>query len=90
MNRKITAMLLIAAAVLTNAAFTVLGSVFNYPDILKEPTDEILATFREQQGAVTADGEGARSEVGEAADLLPRAGGERGLRRFCRGDKLSV
>lgn len=53
MNRKTTALLLIAAAVLTNAAFTVLGSVFNYPDILKEPTDEILAGFREHQGAVT-------------------------------------
>ena len=53
MNRKATALLLIAAAVLTNAAFTVLGSVFNYPDVLKEPTDEILASFREHQGAVT-------------------------------------
>ncbi len=37
MNRKTTAVLLIAAAVLTNAAFTVLGSVFDYPDVLKEP-----------------------------------------------------
>lgn len=53
MNRKTTAGLLIAAAVLTNAAFTVLGSVFNYPDVLKEPTTEILTSFRENQGAVT-------------------------------------
>ena len=53
MNRKTTAVLLLAAAVLTNAAFTVLGSVFNYPDVLKEPTSEILASFREHQGAVT-------------------------------------
>lgn len=53
MNRKTTAILLLTAAVLTNAAFTVLGSVFNYPDVLKEPTREILATFREHQGAVT-------------------------------------
>ena len=53
MNRKTTAILLMTAALLTNAAFTVLGSVFNYPDVLKEPTSEILASFREHQGAVT-------------------------------------
>jgi Domain of unknown function (DUF4386) len=53
MNRKTTAVLLLTAAVLTNAAFTVLGSVFDYPDVLKEPTSEILASFREHQGAVT-------------------------------------
>ena len=53
MNRKLTATLLIAAAVLTNAAFTVLGTVFNYPDVLKEPVEEILAKFRASQNAVT-------------------------------------
>ena len=53
MNRKLTAVLLITAAVLTNVAFTVLGSVFNYPDILKEPVDEILTAFRASQAAVT-------------------------------------
>jgi len=53
MNRKLTATLLIAAAVLTNAAFTVLGAVFNYPDVLKEPVEEILAKFRASQNAVT-------------------------------------
>jgi hypothetical protein len=52
MNRKLTATLLIAAAVLTNAAFTVLGIVFNYPDVLKEPVEEILAQFRASQNAV--------------------------------------
>jgi hypothetical protein len=52
MNRKLTATLLIAAAVLTNAAFTVLGTVFNYPDVLKEPVEEILAKFRASQNAV--------------------------------------
>jgi hypothetical protein len=41
MNNKLTATLLIAAAVLTNAAFTVLGTVFNYPDILSEPVDDM-------------------------------------------------
>jgi hypothetical protein len=52
MNRKLTAALLIAGAVLTNAAFTVLGMVFNYPDVLKEPVEEILAKFRASQTAV--------------------------------------
>ena len=52
MNKKLTAALLIVAAVLTNAAFTVLGTVFNYPDILAEPVDDILAAFRAHQTAV--------------------------------------
>ena len=52
MNRKLTAALLIVAAVATNIAFTALGSVFDYPDILKQPTDAILAAFRAHQGAV--------------------------------------
>jgi hypothetical protein len=52
MNRKLTATLLIAAAVLTNAAFIALGMVFNYPDVLKEPVEEILAQFRASQSAV--------------------------------------
>ena len=54
MNRKLTAVLLVAAAILTNAAFTILGTVFNYPDVLKEPTAEVLADFRAHQGAVTS------------------------------------
>ena len=53
MNRKTTAVLLITAAVLTNAAFTVLGSIFDYPDVLKEPVADILASFREHQGQVS-------------------------------------
>ena len=52
MNRKSTAALLVTVAVLTNLAFTALGSIFNYPDILEEPTDDILAAFRGSQGAV--------------------------------------
>ena len=54
MNNKLTAALLITAAVLTNAAFTVLGTVFNYPDVLGEPVDDILAAFRANQTAVVA------------------------------------
>jgi hypothetical protein len=52
MNHKRTALLLIAAAVLTNVAFTALGSVFNYPDVLNKPAGEVLSTFRDHQGAV--------------------------------------
>lgn len=43
MNRELTAALLVTAAVLTNVAFTALGTVFNYPDVLKEPVGEVLA-----------------------------------------------
>ena len=53
MNRKLTAIALIAAAVFTNAAFTVLGNVFNYPDVLKEPNRVVLARFHEHQGSVS-------------------------------------
>jgi hypothetical protein len=53
MNRKLTAITLIAAALLTNAGFTALGSIFNYPDVLKEPTSAILDRFREHQSSVS-------------------------------------
>lgn len=54
MNRTFTAALLIAAAVLTNVAFFALGSIFNYPDVLKEPATEILTAFRADQGPIVA------------------------------------
>ncbi len=45
---------LTVASLLAIAGFTVLGSVFSYPQILEEPTAVILQTFREHQGtAVT-------------------------------------
>jgi hypothetical protein len=53
MNRKLTAVLLILAAVLANVAFSALGSIFNYPDVLDEPAGAVLASFREHQGAVS-------------------------------------
>jgi len=43
---------LASASLLAIAGFTVLGSVFEYPQILEEPTSDILALFRENQGAV--------------------------------------
>jgi Domain of unknown function (DUF4386) len=53
MNRKLTAIALITAALFTNAGFAALGSIFNYPDVLKEPTGEILDRFREHQSSVS-------------------------------------
>ncbi len=54
MNAKLTASLLILAAVLANVGFTALGSIFNYPDVLDEPAGKVLAAFRDDQGAVSA------------------------------------
>jgi hypothetical protein len=54
MNPRITASLLIAAAVLANVGFTALGSIFNYPDVLDEPAGRVLASFRDHEGAVSA------------------------------------
>jgi hypothetical protein len=54
MNPRLTATLLILAAVLANLAFTALGSIFNYPDVLDEPAGQVLASFREHEGAVSA------------------------------------
>jgi hypothetical protein len=54
MNPKLTASLLIIAAVLANVGFTALGSIFNYPDVLDEPAGDVLASFRDHEGAVSA------------------------------------
>jgi len=53
MNRKATAVLLIAAAVLTNLAFTARGTVLNNPDVRKEPVADVLTDFRASQAAVS-------------------------------------
>lgn len=54
MTRRRTAVLMIAAAALANLAFTWLGSVFDYPDVLGHPVDEILAAFSAREPAVIA------------------------------------
>jgi hypothetical protein len=53
MNRKLTAALLVLAAVLANVGFTALGSIFNYPDVLDEPAGRILASFSANESAVS-------------------------------------
>jgi Domain of unknown function (DUF4386) len=54
MTPRRTAVLMIGAAVLVNVAFTGLGAVFDYPDVLKQPADDVLASFRGSQTAVSA------------------------------------
>lgn len=54
MTTRITAALLITAAVLANLAFAALGSVFDYPDVLDRPAADVLAAFRAHEGAVSA------------------------------------
>jgi len=54
MTPKVTAALLIVAAVMANVAFAALGSIFNYPDVLDEPAGDVLASFRAHEGAVSA------------------------------------
>ena len=49
-RRAATALAL--ASALAIAGFTFLGSIFEYPQILEEPTGDILALYREHQGAV--------------------------------------
>jgi hypothetical protein len=53
-TRRLAAATMAAAALLAIAGFTALGSVFEYPQILKEPTADILALYRAHQGAVMA------------------------------------
>src|SRR5664279_3000528 len=53
-TRRLAASGMAGAALLAIAGFTALGSIFDYPKILKEPTDHILEAFRENQTAVTS------------------------------------
>jgi hypothetical protein len=53
-TRRLAAAAMTTAALLAIAGFTALGSVFEYPQILKEPTADILELYRQHQGAVMA------------------------------------
>jgi hypothetical protein len=44
---RLTGVLLIALPVAFNASFALLAARFDYPDVLRRPTDEVLARFRE-------------------------------------------
>ena len=52
-TQRLAAVAMAGAAGLAIAGFTALGSIFDYPKILKAPTADILAGFREHQSAVT-------------------------------------
>jgi len=51
--RRVASASMAGAALLAIAGFTALGSVFEYPQILKEPTDDILTLYREHSTAVS-------------------------------------
>ena len=51
-RQRVTALLMGTAAVLANLAFTALGSVFDYPDVLREPAEQILREFAARQRAI--------------------------------------
>lgn len=53
-SRRLTAALLIGAAVLANLAFIALGSAFDYPAVLQRPAGEILEAFSARQVPVSA------------------------------------
>lgn len=52
-TRRIAAASMAGAATLAIAGFTALGSIFEYPQILKAPTTAILAAYSENQVAIT-------------------------------------
>ncbi|MET0864468.1 MAG: DUF4386 domain-containing protein [Nakamurella sp.] len=53
-TRRLAAATMAGAAGLAIAGFTALGSIFEYPQILKEPTAEILAAYTENQSAISS------------------------------------
>jgi hypothetical protein len=53
-TRLLTAVLLILAAVLANTGFLILGSIFDYPQILGKPATEIFDKFIANQVAIGA------------------------------------
>ena len=95
MNRKLTATLLILAAVLANVGFTALGSIFNYPDVLDEPAGKVLAVVPRLAGRgqwlvprARVLGRAARSDRDRSRSTV-RAEGDahRGARRHRRGHR---
>src|SRR4051794_27495937 len=53
MHARVAAASLALASLLAIAGFTVLGIVFEYPQILEEPTRDVLSLFRDNQTSVT-------------------------------------
>ncbi len=51
---RLTGSLMIAAALVSNAAFIGLGAIFGYPDVLREPAEQILARYNADRAAIIA------------------------------------
>ncbi len=47
MSETVTGVVLIAVPVLFNVGFTLLAQRFDYPDVLRQPTNEVLLRFRQ-------------------------------------------
>lgn len=47
MSETVTGALLVALPILFNVTFALLSMRFDYPDVLREPTAEVLRRFRE-------------------------------------------
>jgi hypothetical protein len=47
MSETVTGALLVALPILFNVTFALLSMRFDYPDVLREPTAEVLCRFRE-------------------------------------------
>jgi hypothetical protein len=52
MHKHLTAAVMATGAIAANIAFIGLGSTFDYPDVLHHPSSQVLAAFRDSQGAV--------------------------------------
>lgn len=53
-TQRLAAYAMAGAALLAIAGFTALGSIFDYPNILKEPTAEIISAYRADQASISA------------------------------------
>jgi hypothetical protein len=73
----VAGLFLIVVPIAFNAAFALLGARFDYPDILRRPTDEVLARFRAGGAGLLSRGPRHRLPV---VSPLPRGGGRRAPR----------
>ena len=91
--RRLTGGLLIAVPVAFTAIFVALGAVFNYPDILGAPTDEVLRRFAAGGDGLVALWYGFMlTAVGFApiSVLLPRALGLGGIASPCSNPRPRI
>ena len=61
MSETVTGAALVALPILFNVGFTLLAMRFDYPDVLREPTHEVLKRFREGGVSLILDLVGVRA-----------------------------